>query len=155
MFLLWFVGLLSANLAVINMLPFPPIDGGRMAMALVQAATGNRVSPAAERLVYLTGFVAADGAAGVGHHLGHRSPSAGMSPVAAPPRPRRVGVGGIGIGSADPVVVQSMTNTDTADADGTALQVAALAHAGSELVRITVNNDAAAAVRAAHPAQAR
>ena len=38
-----------------------------------------------------------------------------------------------------------MTNTDTADADGTALQVAALAHAGSELVRITVNNDAAAA----------
>jgi len=42
-------------------------------------------------------------------------------------------------------VVQSMTNTDTADADATALQVAALAHAGSELVRITVNNDAAAA----------
>ncbi len=56
----------------------------------------------------------------------------------------RVGVDGIGIGSADPVVVQSMTNTDTADADGTALQVAALAHAGSELVRLTVNNDAAA-----------
>jgi len=48
------------------------------------------------------------------------------------------------IGSAHPIVVQSMTNTDTADADGTALQVAALAHAGSELVRITVNNDAAA-----------
>src|SRR3712207_6073437 len=42
-------------------------------------------------------------------------------------------------------VVQSMTNTDTADADATALQVASLAHAGSELVRITVNNDAAAA----------
>ncbi|HWH36278.1 MAG TPA: flavodoxin-dependent (E)-4-hydroxy-3-methylbut-2-enyl-diphosphate synthase [Candidatus Limnocylindrales bacterium] len=53
-------------------------------------------------------------------------------------------VGGVGIGSRHPVVVQSMTNTDTADADGTALQVAALAHAGSELVRITVNNDAAA-----------
>ena len=56
----------------------------------------------------------------------------------------RVDVGGIGVGSTEPVVVQSMTNTDTADADGTALQVAALAHAGSELVRITVNNDAAA-----------
>jgi len=53
-------------------------------------------------------------------------------------------VGGVGIGSDHPVVVQSMTNTDTADADATALQVAALAHAGSELVRITVNNDAAA-----------
>ncbi|HVM30135.1 MAG TPA: flavodoxin-dependent (E)-4-hydroxy-3-methylbut-2-enyl-diphosphate synthase [Candidatus Limnocylindrales bacterium] len=53
-------------------------------------------------------------------------------------------VGGVPIGSRHPVVVQSMTNTDTADADATALQVAALAHAGSELVRITVNNDAAA-----------
>jgi (E)-4-hydroxy-3-methylbut-2-enyl-diphosphate synthase len=55
-----------------------------------------------------------------------------------------VEVSGIKIGSRHPVVVQSMTNTDTADADATALQVAALAHAGSELVRITVNNDAAA-----------
>ena len=55
-----------------------------------------------------------------------------------------VRVGGIPIGSAHPVVVQSMTNTDTADADATAIQVAQLAHAGSELVRITVNNDAAA-----------
>ena len=54
-------------------------------------------------------------------------------------------VGGVPVGSAHPVVVQSMTNTDTADADATALQVAQLAHAGSELVRITVNNDAAAA----------
>jgi (E)-4-hydroxy-3-methylbut-2-enyl-diphosphate synthase len=63
-------------------------------------------------------------------------------------RPRRVSVrvdvGGVAIGADAPVVVQSMTNTDTADADATALQVAALAHAGSELVRITVNNDAAA-----------
>ena len=62
--------------------------------------------------------------------------------------PRRptttVMVGDVPVGSAHPVVVQSMTNTDTADADGTALQVAQLAHAGSELVRITVNNDEAA-----------
>ena len=55
-----------------------------------------------------------------------------------------VDVGGVKVGSDHPIVVQSMTNTDTADADATALQVAALAHAGSELVRITVNNDAAA-----------
>ena len=53
-------------------------------------------------------------------------------------------VGDVPVGSAHPVVVQSMTNTDTADADATALQVAQLAHAGSELVRITVNNDEAA-----------
>jgi (E)-4-hydroxy-3-methylbut-2-enyl-diphosphate synthase len=56
-----------------------------------------------------------------------------------------VDVGGVRVGSGAPVVVQSMTNTDTADADATALQVAALAHAGSELVRVTVNTPAAAA----------
>ena len=56
-----------------------------------------------------------------------------------------VDVGGVPVGGGHPVVVQSMTNTDTADADATALQVARLAHAGSELVRVTVNNDAAAA----------
>src|SRR5918994_7988868 len=54
-------------------------------------------------------------------------------------------VGDIQVGSSHPVVVQSMTNTDTADADATAIQVARLAHAGSELVRVTVNNDPAAA----------
>jgi len=54
-------------------------------------------------------------------------------------------VGGVMVGSAHPIVVQSMTNTDTADAAGTAAQVAHLARAGSQLVRVTVNNDAAAA----------
>jgi (E)-4-hydroxy-3-methylbut-2-enyl-diphosphate synthase len=54
-------------------------------------------------------------------------------------------VGTVPVGSAHPVVVQSMTNTDTADARGTAEQVAALATAGSQLVRVTVNNEEAAA----------
>jgi (E)-4-hydroxy-3-methylbut-2-enyl-diphosphate synthase len=53
-------------------------------------------------------------------------------------------VGGVPVGSAHPIVVQSMTNTDTADAPGTALQVAELARAGSRLVRVTVNNEDAA-----------
>jgi len=57
-FMLWFIGLISANLAVINLLPIPPLDGSRMVMAIVQAASGNRVSPATERLVYFTGWVA-------------------------------------------------------------------------------------------------
>lgn len=55
-----------------------------------------------------------------------------------------VKVGEVKVGSSHPIVVQSMTNTDTADAVGTAEQVVALANAGSELVRVTVNNDAAA-----------
>lgn len=56
-----------------------------------------------------------------------------------------VQIGNIQVGGRAPVVVQSMTNTDTADAVRTAMQVADLARAGSELVRITVNNDESAA----------
>ncbi|MGE0352498.1 MAG: flavodoxin-dependent (E)-4-hydroxy-3-methylbut-2-enyl-diphosphate synthase [Gemmatimonadales bacterium] len=63
--------------------------------------------------------------------------------------PRRqtatVRVGGVPIGSCHQVVVQSMTNTDTADVASTVAQVSALARAGSELVRVTVNNEEAAA----------
>jgi (E)-4-hydroxy-3-methylbut-2-enyl-diphosphate synthase len=55
-----------------------------------------------------------------------------------------VPIGPITVGSGAPVVVQSMTNTDTADVESTVQQIAALARAGSELVRITVNNEAAA-----------
>jgi (E)-4-hydroxy-3-methylbut-2-enyl-diphosphate synthase len=67
------------------------------------------------------------------------------------PVPRRasskVDVGGVMVGGDAPIVVQSMTNTDTADVEATVAQVAALARAGSEIVRITVNNaEAAAAV---------
>src|SRR5213082_1851222 len=56
-----------------------------------------------------------------------------------------VEIGNVLVGSDAPVVVQSMTNTDTADIPGTTKQVAALARAGSELVRVTVNTEAAAA----------
>src|SRR5438874_9139897 len=71
-----------------------------------------------------------------------------MDDLAAPaPRRRSVAVevGRVSVGGAAPVVVQSMTNTDTADVEATARQVAALARAGSELVRITVDRDEAAA----------
>src|SRR6266446_1139823 len=58
---------------------------------------------------------------------------------------RPVAVDAVVIGGGAPIVVQSMTNTDTADAEATARQVEALARAGSELVRITVNSPEAAA----------
>src|SRR5438874_4082484 len=67
----------------------------------------------------------------------------------AGPRPRhtttQVMVGNVAVGGGAPIVVQSMTNTDTADVEGTVAQVAALSRAGSELVRITVDRDEAAA----------
>jgi (E)-4-hydroxy-3-methylbut-2-enyl-diphosphate synthase len=55
-----------------------------------------------------------------------------------------VTVGGVEIGGESPIVVQSMTNTDTSDVEGTVAQTRALAEAGSELVRVTVNDEAAA-----------
>ena len=74
-----------------------------------------------------------------------------MSQITGAPLPRRMSrlamVGKVGVGGTAPVVVQSMTNTDTEDVFSTAKQVAELARAGSELVRITVNTrEAAAAV---------
>ena len=72
-----------------------------------------------------------------------------MSAFDFDPKPRRasvaVDVGGVIVGGGAPVVVQSMTNTDTADIDSTVAQVAALFRAGSELVRITVDRDESAA----------
>ncbi|MCL4214759.1 MAG: flavodoxin-dependent (E)-4-hydroxy-3-methylbut-2-enyl-diphosphate synthase [Gemmatimonadales bacterium] len=77
------------------------------------------------------------------------SPAQDPGTAVLPFQPRRktvtADIGGVLVGSCQPVVVQSMTNTDTADAASTAAQVAALAKAGSQIVRITVNNDEAAA----------
>jgi (E)-4-hydroxy-3-methylbut-2-enyl-diphosphate synthase len=76
-----------------------------------------------------------------------QSPQLHLAQVGAQPRRASVGVaiGNVQVGSAAPIVVQSMTNTDTADVASTAKQVAELARAGSELVRITVNTPEAAA----------
>jgi (E)-4-hydroxy-3-methylbut-2-enyl-diphosphate synthase len=71
-----------------------------------------------------------------------------MSEIAGPAKRQStvgVQVGPVLVGGGAPIVVQSMTNTDTADVDGTVAQVAALARAGSEIVRITVDRDEAAA----------
>jgi (E)-4-hydroxy-3-methylbut-2-enyl-diphosphate synthase len=80
------------------------------------------------------------------------SPDYALEQAAGPsPRRRSVGVlvgsgtAAVQVGGGAPIVVQSMTNTDTADIDGTVAQIAALARAGSELVRITVDRDEAAA----------
>ncbi|HXW18974.1 MAG TPA: flavodoxin-dependent (E)-4-hydroxy-3-methylbut-2-enyl-diphosphate synthase, partial [Roseiarcus sp.] len=76
-----------------------------------------------------------------------------MTETPSGPLPRRATVGvrigegdaAVPVGGGAPILVQSMTNTDTADVEATARQVAALARAGSELVRITVDRDEAAA----------
>ena len=67
--------------------------------------------------------------------------------MALPPRRRslQARIGGVALGGGAPIVVQSMTNTDTADIEATVAQVASLARAGSDLVRVTVNEEGAAA----------
>ena len=56
-YLFWLIGVLSANLAIVNALPLPPLDGGRVLMALLGRAFGKRITPALERNVYLAGWV--------------------------------------------------------------------------------------------------
>src|ERR1700760_4088592 len=74
-----------------------------------------------------------------------------MDPATPPTHPHarrkslQVTIGAVRVGGPAPIVVQSMTNTDTADIEGTAQQVKALARAGSEIVRVTVNTSEAAA----------
>lgn len=72
-----------------------------------------------------------------------------VTPITGAPAPRhqsvRVQVGKVAVGGGAPIVVQSMTNTDTADVNATVAQVAALTRAGSEIVRVTVDRDEAAA----------
>jgi regulator of sigma E protease len=54
---LFFVGLLSINLAVLNVLPFPPLDGGRVLIVLIEAVRRRKLSAEREALIYFTGFV--------------------------------------------------------------------------------------------------
>jgi regulator of sigma E protease len=54
---LYVAGILSANLALVNILPFPPLDGGRMLMIALKSLFGSRISLRAERLTYVVGFV--------------------------------------------------------------------------------------------------
>jgi len=56
-YFLSFVGLLSLNLAVLNVLPFPPLDGGRIAVVLIEAVRRRRLPAEREALIYLTGFM--------------------------------------------------------------------------------------------------
>ncbi len=57
-FTLYLAALLSANLALVNILPFPPLDGGRAVVTIIKSAAGSRLSVRAEQLTYLVGFVA-------------------------------------------------------------------------------------------------
>ena len=69
---LYVAGILSANLALVNILPFPPLDGGRMLMIVLKAIFGSRISLRAERLTYVVGFAFLFGVPDLGQRLRHR-----------------------------------------------------------------------------------
>ena len=68
---LYVAGILSANLALVNVLPFPPLDGGRMLMLVLKRSPAERISLRAERLTYFVGF-ALPWRSSLGHRLRHR-----------------------------------------------------------------------------------
>src|SRR4051812_27486578 len=105
-------------------MPHVALDGFAVTPQLTSAAASRRVG-------CLMSFVHRP----VVHQSGHAPPHQSVG----------VRVGSVMVGGGAPIVVQSMTNPDTADVDGTVAQVAALARAGSEIVRITVDRDEAAA----------
>ena len=69
---LYLAGILSANLALVNILPFPPLDGGRMLMIVLKCVVGNRISLQAERLTYLVGLRVPVRLPDLDHVLRHR-----------------------------------------------------------------------------------
>ena len=150
---LYVAGILSANLALVNILPFPPLDGGRMLVIAAQGDPALRPQDlAARRAADLRDRVRRPvRLPHLDHGLRHRPPARRRRHAVTLARRRcgpsagrrsRSTSAASSSGSAHPVVVQSMTNTDTADPDATAIQVARLAHAGSQLVRVTVNTEA-------------
>ena len=139
-----FIGVISLVLGVFNLLPLLPLDGGHILIDDRREAEGQPGAAADLRAALDRGLRPARPGfrvrAAERHRPAHRTglPAPLMAAPRRPSVPCRVGA--VVVGGGAPVVVQSMTNTDTADAAGTARQIAELAEAGSEIVRITVNN---------------
>ena len=88
LFTLYIAGVLSANLAVVNVLPFPPLDGGRMLMITLKRFFGSRISLRAEQMTYVVGFVFLFGVHHLGHGVRHR-PDRGRRHMTSILRPMR------------------------------------------------------------------
>ena len=127
---LWVLGLLSLSLALLNLLPLLPLDGGHIVFSIIEGIRGRAVG----REVYER--VSADRDRARPAPLLHRALERHRQPrwLAS----ARSGSGGVQIGGGAPVVVQSMTLTPTHDVPATTAQIAALASAGCEVVRCAV-----------------
>ena len=147
---IWVLALVSLSLALLNLLPLLPLDGGHILFALLEGARGRivrrevyeRVSVVGLAVVLLLFFI------GITNDIGRlsvRAPGLHRS-LRRGERRRQITVGNVAIGGGAPVVVQSMTLTKTHDVEATTAQIAALASAGCEVVRVAVpkNEDAAA-----------
>ena len=115
--------ILSANLALVNILPFPPLDGGKVAIMIVKRVFGKRGVGALEIATNVIGFgllMAFIGWISYFDIIQGRPVAMGGAGLRRAATLAAVDVGGVVVGGGHPIVVQSMTNTDTADADATA-----------------------------------
>ena len=141
---LYILFIISLNLGLMNLLPLPALDGGRLVFLIVEAIRRKPVPPEKEGMVHGIGMLLLFGLIVVVTVPGHRAPDRGVSIMDT----KAVFAGNVQIGGGAPVTVQSMTNTDTRDAAATIAQIRALADAGAEIVRVSVYDEACAARRA-------
>ena len=125
---------ISLSLGLLNLLPLLPLDGGHIVFALAEKVRGHAI----RREIY-------ERVSAVGHRRRRCFSSSSGSPTTSGRLRRRlmaserqIAVGGVPIGGGEPVVVQSMTLTKTHDVEATTAQIAALASAGCEIVRVAV-----------------
>ena len=165
-----FAGFLSLNLGILNLMPIPALDGGRLVFLVIEAVRRRPINPLREQMVHQAGLLVLLGlivlisfndiarlgqsfsgpgcelrrmtteqlpVVGDEHQAGEVMAITGLVPrrKTAPVR-----VGDVIIGGAAPIAVQSMTKTDTRDVEGTVDQIARMADAGADVVRVTCNN---------------
>jgi Zn-dependent protease len=140
---LWFLALISINLALLNMLPLLPLDGGHVVVSIIERIRGRNISLRVFERVSMAGlalfgllFLVA-----MYNDVGRIFP--GYSEGGAMGSRLQVSVGGVPVGGGAAVVVQSMTNTRTDDITATLGQIRALATAGARIVRVAVPDPAA------------
>ena len=146
-----FAILLSVNLGVMNLLPIPALDGGRLLFLLVEVVRGKPIPPEKEGVVHFVGFVVLMMfMVFVMYHdiarLDQINERHGISMLYRE-KTKVIKIGNKVIGGGNPIMIQSMTNTKTEDVAATVNQILRLQDAGCDIIRCTVPNiDAARAI---------
>ena len=132
------LGLISLSLALLNLLPLLPLDGGHILFSIVEGIRGKAVGREVYERVSAIGIALFLVLMFIGLSNDINRLGGGYTTRRRVASKRHICVGGVTIGGGAPVVVQSMTLTKTHDVEATTAQIAALASAGCEIVRVAV-----------------